>query len=527
MPRTSLELRQRLVEDLRVDPIDLPFAGELIQVREDAAEWEGAAERVLHTFALSLLVPDRHYDAVATWINEHHLNARLVYFRVPARLGPAPPPERRSTHPLLVDVLEVKPDSRFEPWLESELARRANHACVDSVGDFRTTQKAVTRAGQIKDRERHEKDDRKRIDDRREYVLGWTNEAKIDALMAHATALHGQQSSLSGIIDSLKKQEGASSSQLQSLAKLGEYTSWDELDWQGLVSEVAALGSERDRITSSSDTLAQLTAERDGVRQDVKAREGALSGLQRERGGVESRQRTAEAGLARVGQVLSDRESAAAAESFGSIDLLVAPELGEGAPDAGTLAAIEQQVRTTLDSQLNGIARQQNTVGLRIVRSMGAFRGRYPNETAEFDDSLGSAGDYRQLHQRVATDDLPRFESEFKDYLNQNTIRDIAGFSAQLNKHEKLIRDRIETINGSLPASTTTRTATSGSCRPDPEHRRAGVPCRPPGLHRQRRRRNGDGPVLGGEVPTGQAGHRSVQGPRRALPIRIATGPAG
>lgn len=451
VPRTSLELRQRLVDDLAVDPIDLPFAGELIQVREDAAEWEGAAERVLRTFALSLLVPDRHYDAVAGWINEHHLNARLVYFRVPARLGPASPPERRSTHPLMVDMLELKPDSGFEPWLEAELARRANHACVDSVGDFRTTQKAVTRAGQIKDRERHEKDDRKRIDDRREYVLGWTNEAKIDAVMAHATALYGQQSSLSGIIDSLKKQEGTSSSQLESLAKLGEYTSWDELDWQGLVGEVATLESERDRITSSSDTLTQLTAERDVVREDVKARGGALSGLQRERGGVESRQGTAEDGLARVGQVLSDTESvAAAAGSFGSIDLLVAPELGGVAPDAGTLAAVEQQVRTTLGNQLNGITRQQNNVGLRIVRSMGAFRGRYPNETGEFDDALGSAGEYRQLHKRVATDDLPRFEREFKDYLNQNTIRDIAGFSAQLNKHEKLIRDRIEMINGSL-----------------------------------------------------------------------------
>ena len=81
---------------------------------------------------------------------------------------------------------------------------------------------------------------------------------------------------------------------------------------------------------------------------------------------------------------------------------------------------------------------------------MSAFRERYPQETAEFDDTLGSAREYRQLHQRVATDDLPRFEQEFKDYLNQNTIRDIAGFSAQLNKQEKLIRDRIETINRSL-----------------------------------------------------------------------------
>ena len=57
---------------------------------------------------------------------------------------------------------------------------------------------------------------------------------------------------------------------------------------------------------------------------------------------------------------------------------------------------------------------------MRIVRGhMGGFRTKYPTETSEFDDSMGSAGEYRQLHQRVATDDLPRFEQEFKNYLNR------------------------------------------------------------------------------------------------------------
>jgi uncharacterized protein YPO0396 len=50
--------------------------------------------------------------------------------------------------------------------------------------DFRRAEKAVTRAGQIKHgRGRHEKDDRQRIDDRTSYVLGRSNEQKIDALL--------------------------------------------------------------------------------------------------------------------------------------------------------------------------------------------------------------------------------------------------------------------------------------------------------------------------------------------------------
>ena len=54
------------------------------------------------------------------------------------------------------------------------------------------------------------------------------------------------------------------------------------------------------------------------------------------------------------------------------------------------------------------------------------------------------------MRDRFVTDDLPRFEEEFKRYLNTNIIRDIATFHSQLTKQSELIKDRIDTINGSL-----------------------------------------------------------------------------
>ena len=84
---------------------------------------------------------------------------------------------------MLADLIEIKPGSAFEPWLRNELARRADHVCVDSTQEFARYDRAITREGQVKSRDRHEKDDRFRIDDRRQYVLGWTNAAKVDALI--------------------------------------------------------------------------------------------------------------------------------------------------------------------------------------------------------------------------------------------------------------------------------------------------------------------------------------------------------
>ncbi len=63
--------------------------------------------------------------------------------------------------------------------------------------EFRRAPRAITKAGQIKGcGGRHEKNDATRIDDRSNYVLGWTNERKIEALLSRAAALQQRQNLL-------------------------------------------------------------------------------------------------------------------------------------------------------------------------------------------------------------------------------------------------------------------------------------------------------------------------------------------
>ena len=122
IPSNGLQLRTQLCSDLGIDADALPFAGELVQVRSDATDWEGAAERVLHNFALSLLVPSRYYDAVAVWVDQRHLGQRLIYYRVPAGVLAPPSPDRQGGHPLLLDMLEIRADCGFDAWLLAELS---------------------------------------------------------------------------------------------------------------------------------------------------------------------------------------------------------------------------------------------------------------------------------------------------------------------------------------------------------------------------------------------------------------------
>lgn len=165
----QIQIRSALCAALRLNVDDMPFTGELIQVRDDEHDWEGAAERLLHGFGLALLVPDAHYKAVAEWVDSSHLRGRLVYFQVrPRKAGELPALHRDS----LVRKLSIKPDTPHYDWLERELAHRFDVACCATQEQFRREARAISRAGQIKDPSgRHEKDDRHRIDDRSRYAL--------------------------------------------------------------------------------------------------------------------------------------------------------------------------------------------------------------------------------------------------------------------------------------------------------------------------------------------------------------------
>ncbi len=53
----QIKIRAAMCVALGLNEEEMPFAGELIQVREDERDWEGAAERLLRGFGLALLVP--------------------------------------------------------------------------------------------------------------------------------------------------------------------------------------------------------------------------------------------------------------------------------------------------------------------------------------------------------------------------------------------------------------------------------------------------------------------------------------
>ena len=454
IPKLNLDLRQKLCRELELAETALPFAGELIAVRDEESAWEGAAERLLRSFALSVLVPEQHYAAVSDWINVHHLNARIVYYRVPDMTGAArrgayvQPPSSTA----LSGKLEVR-DTPFAPWLERELASRAGYECVETMADFRRAPRAVTKAGQIKSAGgRHEKDDRSRIDDRSTYVLGWSNERKISALVRRAERLQSRLNAINAEQAKHEKARDAAIERGQVLAGLDQTREFTEIDWPSLVNRIEELKEEKHSLEAASTELKRLNRDLEAVKLQIENADGKHGAVRERIGGVGGQIRAAGDSLDELRKTLAEPGCEQARDHFLAIgELLAKPPLAELPPRSpGDCDNAETTASGEITAVIDRRAARKTTLSNRIVAAMGEFRRQYPIETAELDDSVASADGYRELHMRLNDDDLPRFQKQFKTYLNQNTIRDIAGFQSQLNKQAEVIRGRIATINESL-----------------------------------------------------------------------------
>ena len=437
-----IAIRADLCAQLGIGQEQVPFAGELIRVTDP--EWEPAAERLLRGFGLSLLVPERHYPDLARWVDATNLRGRLVYYRVRGRGQDRPVSDVRS----LVHKLEVKPGAAFTQWLQSEVARRFDLVCARTPEEFQQTTHAITRNGQVKSGgERHEKDDRRRLGDRRDYVLGWDNAAKRRALQEERDALTPALERCTTRVRALRAEEAELRIRGQHLAVLKEKQDFAEFDWQSDVARIAELTAQVNALRAASDVLRELNERLDAVRRKLADLTATQKRIEQKIGSL-------------IDRIQADRdladglraESVAAAHPDLAAELgaLVDSEQGTHGLTVESCDAVERRVRERLQSAIENADKHIRRLGERIVHDMGDFRTRWPLVTQEMDSRVESGGEYRALLTQLRTDDLPRFEENFKRQLNVNAIREVVGFRTALESAREEINRRVGTINSSL-----------------------------------------------------------------------------
>lgn len=446
IPKSNLDIRDRLTRTLNLNDTDLPFIGELLQVRKDAQEWEGAIERLLRSFGLGILVPEAYYPAVNDYVNRTHLGGKLVYYRV---ISIAPNPTQRALNPQQVpSKLEIKDDNQtFYHWLKDRLVRHFNYVCCDTEWQFQRETLAIMRTGLTKQGgERHEKDDRSKISDRSKYILGWDNASKIQALETELEQIDRDINEINKQIQLLEKQRAQRLHQNSRLQDFMNFADFAEIDWRSKDLECLALQKQLQQLQASSDRLKQLENQLQKAQQEIiqaaRKQEESIREIQR----LEDRQSNA---IKEQNQCEMKVQLVATSE-IEDFQKRMTAQLRQYSLTLETIDRDETNLRDFLQDEFRQKERQQDSSQNSLNAKMANFKKDFPEGVLELGTSLEYLDEYLKLKIQIEHDDLPRYEKEFKRLMDEKISIAIAMFKSSLDKQEEDIQQAIDELNESL-----------------------------------------------------------------------------
>ncbi|MGV8961624.1 MAG: SbcC/MukB-like Walker B domain-containing protein [Stenotrophomonas sp.] len=441
IPAPMQQLRARLSADTGIAEAALPFVGELVQVRDDQVAWRGAIERVLHGFAQSLLVDEKHYAKVAEWVNRTHLGMKLVYFRVRqnAPLNARDPHERS-----LVAKLKLR-EHAYGDWLFNELVRRFDYDCVDNAAQLKHADKAITREGQVKHPgDRYEKDDRHAVNDRKRWMLGHDNRDKLRVFEREAQEVAQRIARCESDVAALRKQREHGQERQLAAHTLVE-RDWDEID----------VGPKLQRIGDIDEQLQQLREGDTALRQLGEQIEAARTRLEQARRTYED-VRLERAQLARERSRLeAQRETCSTRVATSAITPLQSAGLATRLRELPALSLdnLESHFRVIERGLAEQLAEAQGRDSKLCQYLLDCFRRycqQWPEDSGDFTVSLASADDFLARLQRLESDGLPRHEGRFFELLQTQSKNNLLALQRHTAEAHKAIKQRMDEVNASL-----------------------------------------------------------------------------
>lgn len=454
IPTPFIAIRKDLCGDLKVAERDMPFAGEIMEVKPEEQKWEGALERLLGEFGVSLLVPESLYGKVIDWMENHSLGRRMVYYRVDEYT----PPVSMSDLPdnAAARKLHIKRDSPYAGWLTAELVHRFDHVCAETVEEFKKARFALTMEGQIKTQgRRHQKDDRHSIHDRRYYVLGFSNKEKIALIQKELERLDKDRRAQHTVVEQLISdretvihKRGAA----KNLLVVDNFKDIDCLYYEDRVNKQKAVIRS---LKGHSNILARLDREVKELEKEKKELEEAIRRCLGECGSIEREIREYEDKKAGDEKILAGTPEMIRHQGFDLLDRHREDIIRKGVFTLKSMGDKLREYNKWFREEKETWGKKKEESGAVMTSGMSKYL-QYLSLHNESDPNLtnelnrANRSEYKELYRRIGEDDLPKLLPKFKKRLRENTIQDMAIFQSKLLSNRDVIRDRIEEINRSL-----------------------------------------------------------------------------
>lgn len=457
------EIREELIEHIGANKEEIPFIGELIKVKQDELAWEPSIEKVLHNFALRLIVPQKYYSEVNKYVNSNNLRGRIRYDKYEEQDYLKNLRHKNINEKSLINKIEIKPKTQYEEWIENYLEAQFDFVCVDNLKEFeRYSEMALTQNGLIKFRKgKHEKDDRPHISKKENYVLGWDNKEKIAVLRKELISLQSQQKENGKLITEITHKENGTLRRLEDFKQechdlFSKYEKYDDIDWKTYAKQIQEKSELKDELEKTNDRVKKLQEQLEKVQKDLKQ----LSEVDIENKVIEKGNKQAE-----IGSVIKTVQSNNAIfEPLGNIEVsgfeTQNPDLLSIEYSNFEVSRINFQEKNS--KEILELNRQKQHNEREVIIKINAFKQPPEEITNKFKDwrsdvsslpdstNLDFINEYQKFLVRLKKDNLPKFEKKFNDYLQETITNKVGDFRMFFENWSYSIKENIKHLNDSL-----------------------------------------------------------------------------
>ena len=442
VPSQFAEARDLIAQATNLTREDLPFAAELIDVKDET--WRVAAEATLRGVGLTMLMDTRHQQLVRDRIDGMDLGVRLRFEGVDTD-NPPTVPNRHADPRMLSAILEYKQSSPFCPWVQHVTQRADNdHLRVDGPSELGGDDPRVTQAGQTS---RGRRGAHGRLPGDRA-ILGFTNEGRKAAIRAELkdveSELHATQVEKDRLSAARTKHTALAAEHSAILDEL-----WEELDVASAEADATEADTALLQYQAQDTTSATLRQEEETARAryengltEVTRLEVRLKSLREKRGELDGQAERCAHALRRI--------SATTIATAEDVDTYLAEAFHESAgdvtPDQFPRAEVQfaKELATKADSAATSVKSARDS----LERLFEDFQRQWPDPTRG--TSIHSYDDYRTIHHTLKTDRLGEQRAAYESQLVRATTDALTALSQGLKYARADIDKRLSPINSVL-----------------------------------------------------------------------------
>lgn len=456
IPKNVSRIRDLIIAEVGATKKEIPFVGELIKVNDDSLGWENSIERLLHSFALNVVVPEKYYKAVNKYVNSTDLKGKIFYNKyVPTDtlLDVLDQEDEKSVY----NKIDFKPDSQYSTWLKEQIINQFNFYCASDLSDFENSKKAITKEGLIKyGGGRHKKDDSRNYNNRSNYVLGWDNQNKVKLLREKVEELNKVESAALEKIDNLDdtlSENKTKRDQYFNFTNL--FKKFDDINWELYVETIQSKKDKIDEINSSNDILKtlqnQLTKIEEAIldeedkQDDRKATKTNNKTLKSK---AKERQEANEKLLANFEE--NDIDSRKFEESY--------PQILDSTYES--IDAIQSNLQKEIITGFKNVEEKKNRCTNDSLELMRNFISPNPDIDLKYptwrSDANGLAAKidlidgYVEFYEDLIEVNLPKFKTNFDDLIQQTVLQNVEKFKQFFDTWKTQIEETIGALNKSL-----------------------------------------------------------------------------